>query len=336
MEEMRDMSETILVTGSTGFIGARLLQYLAREGENVRIFLRVESEAGALPDGVEIARGSFSDPSTLADAVRGVDRIIHLAGVTKALDESGYDAGNVMPVENLFAAIRQHNPGLKRFLYISSLTAAGPALDGIKGVKESDSSHPVSAYGRSKLRAEILCMEHASHIPVTIVRPPAVYGPGDKDVLQVFLMLARGVLILPDSAAEQRFSMIYVDDLVEGIMMAARSKQAVSQTYYITSPCSWSWDDVIAAAKPMLGFRKLYKVSLPQPFVFFVGALIGAAGSLFGKSALISRDKANELVQSYWVCSPEQARLDFGFAARTTLADGVAQTIDWYRRKGWM
>jgi len=336
MEVMRDMSETILVTGSTGFIGARLLQYLAGEGVKVRVFLRFESKVGAMPDAVDVVRGSFSDPESLARAVSGVDRIVHLAGVTKALDESGYDAGNVIPVKNLFAAIMKHNPDLKRFIYISSLTAGGPASEGIRGVKESDPPHPVSAYGRSKLRAEILCQEHAVHIPVTIVRPPAVYGPGDKDVLQVFLMLSRGVLVLPGSAAKQRFSMIYVDDLVEGIMMAARSVLAIGRTYYITSSCSLSWDDVIAAAKPVLGFSKLYKVSLPQPVVFFVGAVIGAAGSLWGKPALISRDKAIELVQNYWVCSPEQAWQDFGFTARTTLADGVAKTIDWYRRKGWL
>jgi nucleoside-diphosphate-sugar epimerase len=330
------MSETILVTGSTGFIGVRLLQYLTGERVKVRIFLRFESEVGVLPDAVEVVRGSFSDPESLARAVRGVDRIVHLAGVTKAVDEAGYDAGNVMPVKNLFAAIMKHNPVLKRFIYISSLTAGGPASEGIRGVRESDAPHPVSAYGRSKLRAEIVCQEHAAHIPVTIVRPPAVYGPGDKDVLQVFLMLARGVLVLPGSAAKQRFSMIYVDDLVEGIMMAARSLQAVGRIYYITSPGSLSWDDVIAAAKPVLGFSKLYKLSLPQPFVFFLGTVIGAAGSLLGKPALISRDKAYELVQNYWVCSPELAGRDLGFAARTTLADGIAKTIEWYQRKGWL
>ena len=336
MEVMRYTGETILVTGSTGFIGVRLLQYLAGEGVNVRVFLRFESEVGALPDAVEVVRGSFSDPESLARAVRGVDRIVHLAGVTKALDESGYDAGNVMPVKNLFAAVMKHNPDLKRFIYISSLTAGGPASEGTRGVKESDTPHPVSAYGRSKLRAEMVCREYAAYTPVTIVRPPAVYGPGDKDVLQVFLMLARGVLLLPGNVAKQRFSMIYVDDLVEGIMMAARSLQAVGRTYYITSPCSLSWDDVIAAAKPVLGFSKLYKLSLPQPFVFLMGTVIGAAASLWGKPALISRDKAHELVENYWVCSPELAWQDFGFAARTTFADGVAKTIEWYRQKKWL
>jgi len=330
------MSETFLVTGSTGFIGARLLERLVQQGEKIRVFLRLESDASALPDVVEVVRGSFSDPEVLADAVRGVDRILHLAGVTKALDEAGYNAGNVMPVEHLLAAVEKHNPALKRFLYVSSLTAGGPASEGIRGIAESDQPHPVSAYGRSKLRAEALCLEHAAQLPVTIVRPPAVYGPGDKDVLQVFQMLSRGLLVTPGSEATQRFSMIYVDDLVEGIMMAARSERSVGRLYFITSPAACSWEEVVAAAKPLLGFTKLYTISLPKPLIFFVGGIVGAVASFWGKVPLLNRDKANELVQDFWVCSPERANHELGFTARTTLADGVSKTITWYRQKGWM
>jgi len=330
------MAETILVTGSTGFIGARMLSYLAKEGEIIRVFLRPESVGVALPEGVDVVQGRFSDKEVLARAVRGVDRIVHLAGLTKALDETGYDAGNVMPVKNLLEAVKEHNPTLKRFLFVSSLTAAGPASEGIQGVRESDFPRPVSAYGRSKLRAETLCLESAADIPVTIVRPPAVYGPGDRDVLQVFQMLAKGLLVTVGSAAKQRFSLIYVDDLVRGIMMAARSDKAVGRVYYITSPSSCFWEELVAVSQPALGFKKLYRVSLPKPFVYLLSMVIGSSGLLSGKPLLLNRDKANELVQDYWVCSPERAMLDIGFTAGTTLAEGVAKTICWYRRKGWL
>ena len=330
------MSETILVTGSSGFIGVRMLSYLAEEGSRIRIFLRSESAVGALPDRVEVVRGSFTDPDALARAVKDVDRIVHLAGLTKAVDEEGYDTGNVMPVRNLLAAVREHNPTVKRFLFVSSLTAAGPASEGRNGVREADFPSPVSAYGRSKLRAETLCLESSADFPVTIVRPPAVYGPGDRDILQIFQMLAKGVLVTPGGAMRPRFSMIYVDDLVSGIMTAARSDRAAGRIYYITSLRSSSWDELIAAARPVLGFKKLLRVELPKPVVFFVGMVVGAVGSLFGKPPLINRDKANELVQDYWVCSPEQAQLDFGFTAVTSLAEGVSKTISWYRRQGWL
>lgn len=330
------MSETILVTGSTGFIGARLLRYLVGEGERVRVFLRSESKVTSMPEGVEIIQGSFSDLDTLGRAVQDVDRIVHLAGVTKAFDDVGYDTGNVMPVRNLLAAVRKHNPMLKRFLFVSSLTAAGPASEGIRGVSESDTPCPVSAYGRSKLRAEKLCVENSAQIPVTIVRPPAVYGPGDRDVLYVFQMLAHGVLVLVGNSAKQRFSMIYVDDLVRGMMTAARSEIAIGQLYYITSHCSCSWDEVIAAAQPVLGFTKLFKMPLPEFLVISLGSVMGAVASLRGEPALINRDKVNELLQDYWVCSPERAEHDLGFIAETALIEGVEKTIDWYQSKGWL
>jgi len=286
--------------------------------------------------GVSAVRGRFDDQEALRQAVQGVDRIIHLAGITKAADEAGFDEGNVMPLRHLLAAVQKHNPGLKRLVLVSSLAAAGPAGEGCHGVRESDDPRPVSAYGRSKLRAERLALDAAGSLPVTIVRPPAVYGPGDRDVLQVFQMLARSVLISAGRSERQRFSMIYVDDLVRGIMAAARSERASGHTYYITSAQSWSWDDVISAARPVFGFGRLHRISLPKPLVHMIGAAGGIAGAITGKPPLINRDKANELVQDYWVCSPEKASRDLGFTAGTSLEEGIAKTVEWYRKKGWM
>ncbi len=330
------MTEAILITGSTGFIGQRLVRTLINDGCKVRVFLRRESQQGVLHETIDVVRGSFTEAESLAQAVRGVDRIIHLAGVTKSLTEGGYDEGNVMPVKNILEAVTLHNPQLKRFLYVSSLTAGGPASEGVNGVTEQETAHPVSAYGRSKLKAEAVCMEYAAHIPVTIVRPPAVYGPGDKDVLQVFQMLAKGLLVSPVDVEKQRFSMIYVDDLVAGVLIASRSDCSVGKLFYITSLCSSSWDDVIEAAKPQLGFKNLLTIALPRSLLFFVGIVSGAVAGFLGKPALINRDKVNELVQHYWVCSPVLAQQKLGFTARTTLADGVAATIAWYREKGWL
>ena len=330
------MKETILLTGSTGFIGQRLLHYLAEEKCHIKVLLRPESPQTALPFDCEIVRGSFDDSQTLAKAVRGTTHIMHLAGVTKARDEDGYDAGNVMPLQNLLAAVRHECPDLKRFLYVSSLAAAGPAPEGITGLTESDAPAPVSAYGRSKLRAETSCHAQARHIPITIVRPPAVYGPGDKDVLQIFQMMAKGVLIGAGHPQKQRFSLIYVDDLVTGMVQAMRAENAVNRTYYLTSPTAYSWNELIAQAQPLLGFKKLRQFTLPMPFLLGVAGLMGAIGELQGKVPLINRDKVNELVQNYWVCSGKQAQLDFGFTATTPLQAGLATTIAWYRKKGWL
>ncbi|NTW51312.1 MAG: NAD-dependent epimerase/dehydratase family protein [Chlorobiaceae bacterium] len=333
------MGEMILVTGSTGFIGSRMVDALLSRGVAVRVLLRPESTP-SLPEsnhaGVEECRAGYRDPEALGRAVRGVSAIIHLAGVTRAVDEVGFFDGNVLPVENILEAVRKHNPELKRFLLVSSLAAAGPASSSWPGVSESDQPNPVSAYGRSKLLGEEAALRYGAKVPVTIVRPPAVYGPGDRDILEVFGMMKKGYLVSAGSAKRQRFSMVHVDDLIEGILLALRSEAAAGGTYYITAPRAYGWDEVIAAARPVLGFGRLLRISLPDPLVFGLGAVFGAAAGITGKSSLINRDKATELVQDYWVCSHEKAERELGFVARTTLTEGVVTTLQWYQRKGWL
>lgn len=331
------MGEKILVTGSTGFIGRKVVESLLLQGFEVRVLLRPESVSPGFSqkrEGVEECRAGYHDLEALGRAVTGVQRIIHLAGVTRALNAEGFAEGNVMPVENLLDAVRAHNPSLERFLLVSSLTAAGPACSPEPGVREEDRPHPVSDYGRSKLLGEEAAWRHAGAVPVTIVRPPAVYGPGDKDILEVFRMMRRGYLVSAGSGERQRFSMIHVDDLVAGMLTALRSEFAAGGTYFLTSPHSYGWGEVIDAARPVLGFGRLLRIALPAPLVFGLGTILGSVAALFGKSALISRDKAFELVQDYWTCSPEKASKELGFKAAIPLAEGIASTLQWYQRKG--
>ena len=333
------MLERVLVTGSTGFIGSRVVEALLGKGVPVRVLLRPESSVNSrstVPGDVEVFRGGYRDPDALGRAVEGVGRIIHLAGVTRAVDDDGFMAGNVAPVENLLRAVCERNPGIRRFMLVSSLAAAGPAASPSPGVRETDRPGPVSAYGRSKLLGEDAAGRFANEVPLTIVRPPAVYGPGDRDILEVFRMMRKGVLLSTGSGWKQRFSMIHVDDLVEGMLVALWSDAAVDQTYFLTSPRPYGWDEVIEAARPMLGFGRLLRIGLPTPLVFGFGALLGAAASLTGKPALINRDKANELTQDYWTCSPEKAARELGFTARIPLGEGVAGTLRWYKEKGWL
>lgn len=329
------MNGVTLVSGSTGFIGSRMVDRLVAEKQQVRVLLRPES-AAAGREGVEAVRAAYGDADALGRAVSGVEQIVHLAGVTKAADEARFVAGNVTPVENLLDAVNRHNPELRRFLLVSSLAAAGPASSPSPGVRESDQPHPVSAYGRSKLLGEEAARRHAGAVPLTIVRPPAVYGPGDRDILEVLAMMKKGYLLSAGSGARQRFSMIHVDDLVEGMLRALRSEAGAGSTYFITSPRGYAWSEVIEAARPVLGFGKLVRINLPKPLVFALGAALEAVAKLTGKPALINRDKAAELVQDYWVCSAEKAEKELRFVAKTPLAEGVAKTLRWYQREGWL
>ncbi|NTW54181.1 MAG: NAD-dependent epimerase/dehydratase family protein [Chlorobaculum sp.] len=333
------MAGEILVTGSTGFIGSRLVDTLVGQGRRVRVLLRPESRGGSSLQcraGVEEAFAAYGDTEALGRAVSGVASIIHLAGVTKAVNEAGFIEGNVTPVKNLLEAVKRHNPWLRRFLHISSLAAMGPATSPSPGVRETDMPRPVSAYGRSKLLGEEAAQRYTGRIPLTIVRPPAVYGPGDRDILEVFKMMKNGYLLSAGSGKLQRFSMIHVDDLICGMLLALDSQTAAGRDYFITSPRGYAWDELIGAARPALGFGPLLRINLPKPLAFGLGAVLGGVAKLTRRPALINQDKARELVQDYWVCSPEKAMRELGFTASTPLAKGVAETLRWYQLKGWL
>lgn len=331
------MGATVLVTGATGFIGSLLVDYLKKRAYRVRILLRPESDPDkALSTGVEALRGDYADPSSLRPAVEGADMVMHLAGVTKSVDREGYYRGNVLPVRNLLEAsvAADHGPG--RFLLVSSLAAAGPASNPDPGVVEDDEPHPVSAYGRSKLEAERVCRSFGDRLPVTIVRPPAVYGPGDRDVFQFLKMIAGGMMLAVGDGRTQRFSLIHGSDLVRGMLMAALSPAAVGETYFLTSPEGYSWDRVAAVASEALGVKKVRRICLPRPVIRAAGFAGGLVGRLTGRPALLNPDKASEMVQDYWVCSPRKAEADFGFTAAIALEEGIRDTVAWYREQGWL
>ena len=149
-------------------------------------------------------------------------------------------------------------------------------------------------------------------------------------------MMAKGLLIGAGNPNKQRFSLIYVDDLVAGMIQAMHSEKAVNRTYYITAPAAYGWDELIAQAQPLIGFKKLWRLTIPMPLLLGIAGLMGVIGKIQGKAPLINRDKLNELVQNYWVCSGKQAKHDFGFVASTPLQEGLATTIAWYRKKGWL
>ena len=186
-----------LVTGGTGFIGSHLTEALIRKGVQVRCLLRKTSDLKwlkGLP--IEFVHGDCNDKTSLEKAVRGVDWVFHLAGVTKAIKEETYFEVNGLGTENLIHACLENNPRLQKFIYISSQAAAGPSRNGCNK-KELDPCEPVSFYGRSKRVGEELVLTHAHELPVLILRPSAVYGPRDKDIFAFFKCLSRRIKPCP-------------------------------------------------------------------------------------------------------------------------------------------
>jgi len=310
----------ILVTGATGFIGSHLAETLLVQGEGVRALVRPSSSRRYLPP-VDAVTG-------LDEALAGVTAVIHLAGATKALRPADYYEANVKATERLARAVAGR--GI-RLLHVSSLAAVGPTAPG-KALTEDAVPHPLTHYGKSKLEAENIV--RALVPDAVIVRPPVVYGPRDTGVLQVLKPIAKG-WALEIAGGERWFSMIYVRDLVEGLIAAVRSGAAAGDTYFLSHPDPVSWGELVSAAARLMG-RRPHTVRIPALAAQAVGlcAEIWARGT--GRPGILSREKIAEARCAAWICDPSRAARELGFRARTPLQKGLSETLAWYKESGWL
>jgi nucleoside-diphosphate-sugar epimerase len=201
----------VLITGATGFVGAHVTSRLAEHGASIRALVRESSDIGLLEQiGAERITGSLTDPESMRLAVRDVDVVVHLAALTSARSVAGYDRVNQAGTRDLVRAAVHADQRPRRFVYLSSLAAAGPSMDG-EPVRPGDTPRPLTAYGRSKLAGEIACREAADDIEVCILRAPAVYGPGDREMFRFFRMARFGFVPVP-AGPDRRLQFVHVGD----------------------------------------------------------------------------------------------------------------------------
>ena len=325
----------ILVTGASGFVGSHTVERLQARGETVRCLVRPATDLGRLPAGTEIARADLTDPSTwpaLEAAFEGVDAVIHVAGVTKALRPADYFAANAAATETLARALRGRNI---RLVLVSSLAAIGPSQDG-QPVDEDEPPHPVSTYGVSKLQGEKFARDY---VPDTvIIRPPVVYGPRDTGVFPILKSASRGV-VLELSGGERWFSAIYVEDLADGLWMATHAgpggHPSGPRTYFMAHRQPVSWRQFGAVAAEIMG-RRPRTLRIPLRAARALGFFNEMWSRISMNPAMISREKVAEADYPFWTCDPARAAADLGFEAPTPLAAGLAKTLAWYKEAGWL
>ncbi len=319
----------ILVTGGTGFIGTHLLEKLVASGQAVRALVRrTGSKPRTLPAGVETVYGDLASASGLAAALHGVDAVIHLAGVTKALRPGDYYTGNVRATEQLAHAMAGR--GI-RLVHVSSLAAIGPSAAGVPLAEDAE-PHPLTHYGKSKLAAEKVVRDLAPY--AVIVRPPVVYGPRDTDVFQLLKSISKG-LVLEIAGGERWFSAIYVKDLVEGLLAAASTPRGAGRTYFLAHAKPVSWRHLGASAARIM-VRTPRVVTVPFAAAHAVGACAEVWARLRRKPGIVSREKIAEARCMAWTCDTARAALELGFVAPTSLDDGLAATLAWYKEAGWL
>ena len=322
----------ILVTGGTGFIGTHLLEMLAATGESVRAIVRRlprrTSATRSLPAGVETVYGDLASGAGLVEALDGADTVIHLAGVTKALRPRDYYTGNVRATEQLAHAMAGRG---MRLVHVSSLAAIGPSTPGAPLAEDAE-PHPLTHYGKSKLAAERVVRDLAPE--AVIVRPPVVYGPRDTDVFPLLKSISKG-LVLEIAGGERWFSAIYVRDLVEGLLAAARAPRAAGRAYFLAHAKPVSWRQLGASAARIMA-RTPRVVTVPFAVANAVGACAELLARLRGKPGIVSREKIAEARCMAWTCDTARAASELGFVAPTSLDEGLERTLAWYKEAGWL
>jgi nucleoside-diphosphate-sugar epimerase len=318
----------ILVTGGTGFVGSHLVEHLAAARHPVRCLVRPQTREHRWPQGVELARGDLTTGAGLADALQGVDAVILLSGVTKALSSADYYSCNARATESLARAAEGRS---LRFVHVSSLAAIGPSR-GNAPVAEDDAPHPLTNYGKSKLESERIV--RALLPGAVIVRPPVVYGPRDTDVFQLLRSISKGV-VLEIAGGERWFSAIYVGDLIQGLLAAARAPAASGRSYFLTHAKPVSWSELSATAARIMG-RRPRVIRIPAAIAHGVGACAETWARITRVPGILSREKVAEARCAAWICDHRRAAEELEFVAPTTLADGLGRALAWYKEAGWL
>jgi len=322
----------ILVTGGTGFVGSHVLERLREEATPVRCLVRPKKARtldAASIGATEVVAGDLKTGAGLQEALDGVDAVIHLAGVTKALRREDYYEGNVQATANLLLALEGSGA---RLVHVSSLAAVGPADGRWRPVDETTEPHPLTHYGKSKLEGEQLV--RASRPDAVIVRPPVVYGPRDTDVFQMLKAVARG-WSLQIGGGERWFSAIYVADLAAGLVELARAQAGAGRTYYLAHEQPVSWVLLANTAARIMGV-KLRTLRIPPFVALEVGTCAEAWAWLTGRPGIVSREKIAEGLCAAWTCDTARARAELGFTAATDLEQGLSKTLAWYKEAGWL
>ncbi|MDX1393680.1 MAG: NAD-dependent epimerase/dehydratase family protein [Gemmatimonadota bacterium] len=313
----------VLLTGGTGFLGSHIADALVAAGHDVLASVRATSDTRWIdPLGVETTTVDLgrADESAIGSALAGIDAVVHCAGLTRARSEAHFMAVNAGGTERLALAAR--DAGARRFVFISSLAARGP--DGATG--------PQSPYGRSKAEGERRLVELADDLDVVILRPGGVYGPRDNDMLPLFGLARRGLLVVPRSTNE--LQPVYVSDVVTATLGALEAP-APGEPLPIAHRERRSWGELAAALAAAVG-RDGRLIRVPPRLFWTVGLLSEVGALATRRPPAMDRRKADDLTIRRWTCDIAETERSLDWAPEVGLEEGLARTAAWYREEGWL
>jgi nucleoside-diphosphate-sugar epimerase len=320
---------TALVTGANGFIGSHLVDLLLADGQEVRALLRKSSNRQWLENKpIELVFAELTGPvENLSEALRGVEVVYHIAGATKALRKQTYYDVNQAGTEKLISACLAQDPPPKRMVMMSSAGAVGPSPSD-EPLTEEIQPRPVTEYGRSKLAGEEVARNYMDRLSITILRPAAVYGPRDMELLPLFKSIRRGVAPRP-GLYPGRLNMCHGQDAARAAILAASKDEAGSETFFIGGENTDQREMAQAAARA-LGKKRVLSLVIPKPIVRLTMLISSLAEKIGRKPRIFKYQNARRILARNWTLDDSRARRVFGYQPRYDLTSGVKNTIDWY------
>jgi len=314
--------ERVLLTGATGFVGSHIAKVLVEAGYEVLCGVRASRDVSWISD-LPVERvpldleGGTED---LPGALEGADLVVHAAGITRARQAEDYFSINAVGTGRLAEAAL--GAGVRRFVLISSLAARGP--DG--------HTLPASPYGRSKREGEERLLRVDGSMEAVILRPAAVYGPRDTDLLPLFKMARRGLLPLPSGAG--LLQPVYATDVAMAALAAAREPVG-SGPFPVAERRHYTWEDVVAGLEKALG-RTVHTVSLPAAAFTLAGRAAEWAARSFSAVPLFDERRTRDLAVHTWTCDTSATEEALGWRAEVALPEGLERTARWYGQAGWL
>jgi dihydroflavonol-4-reductase len=324
----------ILVTGAGGFTGMALTRALVRRGHSVRALVRKPGQVPELEQlGAEVLQGDIRDPDLVRRAVEGREIVYHLAAVFRraGVPDSLYHEVHVDATGRLVEAATE--AGVRRFVHCSTVGVHGDVADG--PANEDAPTAPADIYQRTKLEGEAAARDTATRtgLALTVVRPGPIYGPADQRLLKLIGGVARGRFLLLGSG-RPHFQMVYVDDLVEGFILAAERPEAVGRTYILTGEEAPTLRELV---QEIAGVARtsVPRLRLPVWPFWLAGALCEAICIPLGLEPPIYRRRVKFFTSNRWF-DITRARSELGFSPRVPLREGLRRTLDSYRSLGWI
>jgi nucleoside-diphosphate-sugar epimerase len=319
------VADRVLVTGATGFVGSHVAEAFAEAGYEVRVGARASSDLRWISD-LDTERVPLDlrgRPEDFSRAVENVDIVVHAAGITRARRVQDYHPVNAEGTGRLAAAAL--GAGVRRLVLISSLAAHGP--DG-----SAKGDHPESAYGRSKLVAEGRLLALGGRVEVVVLRPAAVYGPRDTDLLPLFKMARAGWLPVPSGASA--LQPVYAEDLARAALAAAREPASFGP-FPVAESRRYAWPDVVSGLEKVLG-GPVCAVHLPAAAFVWAGRTAEWAARPLSAVPVFDERRARDLALNAWTCDVSGTEEALGWRADIPLSEGLARTVQWYSQVGWL